>query len=56
MSPGDELRTRCRSFPGLVNKTYINWIFSWPEQALYAVAKSFINNVCNNLKIYLFCF
>lgn len=45
MSPGDELRTRCRNFPGLVNKTYINWIFPWPEQALYAVAKSFIDRV-----------
>jgi len=45
MSPGDELRERCRNFPGLVNKTYINWIFPWPEQALHAVAESFINKV-----------
>eukprot|EP00102_Acyrthosiphon_pisum_P015188 XP_008185630.2 PREDICTED: dynein heavy chain 10, axonemal [Acyrthosiphon pisum] len=44
MSPGDELRERCRNFPGLVNKTYINWIFPWPEQALHAVSESFINN------------
>jgi dynein heavy chain len=47
MLPGDELRTRCRNFPGLINKTYINWIFPWPEQALYAVAKTFIDEVNN---------
>ena len=39
MSPvGDTLRTRCRNFPGVVNNTNIDWFFSWPEQALYAVA------------------
>ncbi|XP_050527907.1 dynein axonemal heavy chain 10 [Daktulosphaira vitifoliae] len=42
MSPGDELRIRCRNFPGLVNNTCINWIFAWPVQALYAVAESFL--------------
>ncbi|XP_014219672.1 dynein heavy chain 10, axonemal [Copidosoma floridanum] len=39
MSPsGDILRARCRSYPGLVNCTTIDWIFPWPEQALLAVA------------------
>ncbi|XP_051175007.1 dynein axonemal heavy chain 10 [Leptopilina boulardi] len=39
MSPaGDILRSRCRSYPGLVNSTTIDWMFPWPEQALYAVA------------------
>ena len=39
MSPvGDQLRTRCRNFPGLVNNASIDWFFAWPEQALYAVA------------------
>ncbi|XP_058809033.1 dynein axonemal heavy chain 10 [Phymastichus coffea] len=39
MSPaGDILRSRCRSYPGLVNCTTIDWIFPWPEQALLAVA------------------
>ncbi|XP_026670097.1 dynein heavy chain 10, axonemal [Ceratina calcarata] len=39
MSPeGDLLRTRCRSYPGLVNSTTIDWMFPWPEQALVAVA------------------
>ncbi|CAL7939586.1 unnamed protein product [Xylocopa violacea] len=39
MSPsGDLLRTRCRSYPGLVNSTTIDWMFPWPEQALIAVA------------------
>lgn len=51
MSPGDELRERCRNFPGLVNKTYINWIFPWPDQALLAVAQSFINKVGDIYKL-----
>lgn len=43
MSPvGDVLRNRCRSFPGLVGSTTIDWIFPWPEQALLAVAKVFL--------------
>ncbi|MBN3296580.1 DYH10 protein, partial [Amia calva] len=43
MSPvGDTLRTRCRNFPGLVNNTGIDWFLSWPQQALYAVAQSFL--------------
>ncbi|KAM3182244.1 hypothetical protein ACTXT7_012779 [Hymenolepis weldensis] len=44
MSPaGDDLRNRCRDFPGIVNCTTINWFFSWPEQALYAVACTLID-------------
>lgn len=39
---GDELRNRCRNFPGIVNNTTIDWFFPWPEQALYAVAKKYI--------------
>lgn len=43
MSPvGDVLRNRCRSFPGLVGSTTIDWIFPWPDQALLAVAKVFL--------------
>ncbi|XP_066582837.1 dynein axonemal heavy chain 10 [Prorops nasuta] len=38
MSPsGDKLRNRCRDYPGLLNCTTIDWMFSWPEQALLAV-------------------
>jgi dynein heavy chain len=45
MSPvGDLLRTRCRNFPGLVNNAIIDWFMPWPEQALYAVATSFLSN------------
>ena len=36
---GDTLRRRCRSFPGLVNNTVIDWFFPWPETALQAVAE-----------------
>ncbi|XP_058060896.1 dynein axonemal heavy chain 10 [Anopheles bellator] len=43
MSPeGDALRNRCRNFPGLVGSTTIDWVFPWPEQALFAVAKVFL--------------
>ncbi|KAJ7419933.1 Dynein heavy chain 10, axonemal [Willisornis vidua] len=41
MSPvGDDLRTWCRNFPGLVNNTGIDWFLPWPPQALFAVAQS----------------
>lgn len=43
MSPqGDKLRERCRSFPGLVNNTLIDWFPPWPEQALFSVADAFL--------------
>lgn len=43
MSPaGDTLRNRCRSFPGLVGSTSIDWVFPWPAQALLAVARGFL--------------
>uniref|UniRef100_A0A182IR22 AAA+ ATPase domain-containing protein n=1 Tax=Anopheles atroparvus TaxID=41427 RepID=A0A182IR22_ANOAO len=45
MSPeGDALRNRCRNFPGLVGSTTIDWVFPWPEQALFAVAKVFLTD------------
>lgn len=43
MSPaGDQLRRRCRNFPGLVNNTVIDWFFPWPKSALTAVANHFL--------------
>ncbi|XP_027593384.2 dynein heavy chain 10, axonemal isoform X1 [Pipra filicauda] len=43
MSPvGDDLRTWCRNFPGLVNNTGIDWFLPWPAQALFAVAQSIV--------------
>lgn len=43
MSPaGDALRNRCRSFPGLIGSTSIDWVFPWPRQALFAVADIFL--------------
>jgi dynein heavy chain len=45
MSPaGDNLRVRCRNFPGLVSNTSIDWFFAWPEEALTAVANYFLVN------------
>jgi dynein heavy chain len=47
MSPqGDKLRERCRSFPGLVNNTMIDWFPPWPEQALFSVANAFLKDDC----------
>jgi dynein heavy chain len=46
MSPaGDALRRRCRSFPGLVSASVIDWFFPWPDEALQAVATHFLNTV-----------
>ena len=43
MSPvGETLRVRCRSFPGMVNNTVIDWFVPWPEQALVSVAGVFL--------------
>lgn len=45
MSPSsDVLSKRCRSFPGLVNNTTIDWVFPWPLQALFAVASVFLKD------------
>ncbi|XP_014262519.1 dynein heavy chain 10, axonemal-like [Cimex lectularius] len=46
MNPlGDALRTRCRSFPGLISNTTIDWILPWPTEALYAVANKYFKDV-----------
>ena len=43
MSPaGDTLRIRCRSFPGMVSNTVIDWYYPWPPEALEAVATYFL--------------
>jgi len=43
MSPvGEQLRVRCRSFPGMVNNTVIDWFVPWPEAALESVAGVFL--------------
>jgi dynein heavy chain len=44
MSPvGDNLRTRCRNFPGMVNNTTIDWFTPWPVEALLSVAERFLS-------------
>ena len=49
MSPvGETLKTRCRNFPGLVNNTSIDWFMPWPQQALFAVASKFLEEVTNH--------
>ena len=40
MSPaGNNLRVRCRNFPGLISQTTIDWFFTWPKEALTQVAE-----------------
>jgi dynein heavy chain len=46
MSPvGDDLRRRCRNFPGMVNNTVIDWFQPWPADALQSVADKFLAEV-----------
>ena len=45
MTPsGDDLRRRCRNFPGMISATVIDWFFAWPQDALYAVAENFLRD------------
>ena len=46
MSPvGDDLRRRCRNFPGMVNNAVIDWFQPWPAEALRSVADKFLAEV-----------
>ncbi|XP_026203417.1 dynein heavy chain 1, axonemal [Anabas testudineus] len=46
MSPiGEVFRARLRQFPSLVTCCTIDWFSAWPEEALHAVATSFLNEL-----------
>jgi len=46
MSPiGENFRTRIRKFPALVNCCTIDWLHPWPEDALLAVARQFLDEI-----------
>ncbi|XP_029908318.1 dynein heavy chain 1, axonemal [Myripristis murdjan] len=46
MSPiGEVFRSRLRQFPSLVTCCTIDWFSAWPEEALQAVANSFLNEL-----------
>ncbi|XP_049894014.1 dynein axonemal heavy chain 1 [Epinephelus moara] len=46
MSPvGEVFRARLRQFPSLVTCCTIDWFSAWPEEALQAVATSFLNEL-----------
>ena len=38
-SPGENLRSKARKFPAIVNTTVIDWYQPWPQEALYSVAE-----------------
>lgn len=43
MSPeGLTLRQHCRAYPSMVTTCTIDWYEKWPEEALLAVANSFL--------------
>lgn len=45
MSPsGENLRNRCRNFPGLISSTTIDWFFEWPKEALSQVSHFLFND------------
>ena len=39
---GDDLKTRARKFPAIINCAVIDWFQPWPYDALYKVAKQFL--------------
>jgi len=42
---GDKMRQWCRKFPALINCSVIDWVHSWPQEALTSVAVRFISDV-----------
>lgn len=42
---GEVFRARLRQFPSLVTCCTIDWFNPWPEEALQAVASSFLNEL-----------
>lgn len=42
---GNEFRNRLRMFPSLVNCCTIDWLNPWPEEALFSVARMFLENI-----------
>ena len=42
---GSAFRERLRKYPSLINCCTIDWFYSWPEDALVAVAEKFLANV-----------
>ncbi len=42
---GDDLRTRARKFPALVNCTVVDWFHPWPKEALHSVGRRFLAQV-----------
>ena len=42
---GEEMKTRAKRFPALVNCTVIDWFQPWPKDALFSVGSKFLKEV-----------
>lgn len=42
---GQAFKDYCKQYPALINNTTIDWFMSWPEEALYEVAKKFLDQM-----------
>jgi dynein heavy chain len=40
---GQAFKDYCKQYPALINNTTIDWFMSWPDEALYEVAKRFLD-------------
>ncbi|CAG0890517.1 unnamed protein product [Cyprideis torosa] len=50
---GEKFRNRAQKFPGLFSGCTINWFQQWPEDALVAVAKHYLDNfdiICTDIQ------
>lgn len=45
VSPVGDIKRRARQFPALINCTAIDWFQPWPYEALYNVAKKFLEQI-----------
>lgn len=42
---GQAFKDYCKQYPALINNTTIDWFMPWPEEALYEVAKKFLDKM-----------
>lgn len=42
---GQAFKDYCKQYPALINNTTIDWFMGWPDEALYEVAKKFLDQM-----------